>query len=172
MISQLLLLLKNISSRVPFDGLWQDYTVSHIIVSLHHLASKNLHRLVELPKFGVVSNHDVHVWCNPSFLCKEVFWLIYSWMCSWNKDFTELTWAPMYFHCRGSMWHNFKGHLDTASLFRLNLALMLKIFFHFFIQFFSGSSFYIFLSLNDSASQFGQINTDFIPNRFNISEYK
>lgn len=91
MISQLLLLLKNISSRVPFDGLSQDYTASHIIVSLHHLASKNLHRLVELPKFGVVSNHDVHVWCNPSFLCKEVFWLIYYWMCSWNKDFTELT---------------------------------------------------------------------------------
>ena len=91
MISQLLLLLKNISSRVPFDGLSQDYTASHIIVSLHHLASKNLHRLVELQKFGVVSNHDVHVWCNPSFLCKEVFWLRYSWMCSWNRDFTELT---------------------------------------------------------------------------------
>ena len=57
-----LLLLQNISCRIPLVGLSQNYCKSYIIVLFNLLPCKYFDWFVELKELGNVCNHDVHVW--------------------------------------------------------------------------------------------------------------
>ena len=57
-----LLLLQNISCRIPLVGLSQNYCKSYIIVLFNLLPCKYFDWFVELKELGNVCNHDVNVW--------------------------------------------------------------------------------------------------------------
>ena len=57
-----LLLLQNISCRIPLVGLSQNYCKSYIIVLFNLLPCKYFDWFVELKELGNVCNHDVYVW--------------------------------------------------------------------------------------------------------------
>ena len=63
-----LLLLQNISCRIPLVGLSQNYCKSYIIVLFNLLPCKYFDWFVELKELGNVCNHDVHVWGNSGSL--------------------------------------------------------------------------------------------------------
>ena len=63
-----LLLLQNISCRIPLVGLSQNYCKSYIIVLFNLLPCKYFDWFVELEELGNVCNHDVHVWGNSGSL--------------------------------------------------------------------------------------------------------
>ena len=74
--------------------------MSNVIIPLRPLASENFSRFVKLKKLGDVSNHDVHVWCNPASLIAlpltiQLQETIDPILCLIEKLFGVLLWCPV-----------------------------------------------------------------------------